>query len=144
MQGWFSPNLLRLLRTTKLTERPTLRSETIFSNWKLFKIDEKCFLFHLESSFRFDLLFWSSRKNGLIRKVRLISKFMTLQPEKQTIAIHKMSNVSLSKDNQPMKFIQLIEYKMKKMFLEKSFTKFEGETITRPFSKKSKLSISLD
>ena len=43
-----------------------------------------------------------------------------------------------------MKFSQLIEYKMKKMFLEKSFTKFEGETITRPFSKKSKLSISLD
>ena len=69
---------------------------------------------------------------------------MTLQPEKRTIAIHKMSNISLSKDNQPMKFSQLIEYKMKKMFLEKSFTKFEGETITRPFSKKSKLSISLD
>ena len=69
---------------------------------------------------------------------------MTLQPEKRTIAIHKMSNISLSKDNQPMKFSQLIEYKMKKMFLENSFTKFEGETITRPFSKKSKLSISLD
>ena len=69
---------------------------------------------------------------------------MTLQPEKRTIAIHKMSNISLSKDNQPMKFSQLIEYKMKKMFPEKSFTKFEGETITRPFSKKSKLRISLD
>ena len=69
---------------------------------------------------------------------------MTLQPEKRTIAIHKMSNISLSKDNQPMKFSQLIEYKMKKMFLEKSFTKFEGETITRPFSKKSKLSVSLE
>ena len=69
---------------------------------------------------------------------------MTLQPEKRTIAIHKMSNISLSKDNQPMKFSQLIEYKMKKLFLEKSFTKFEGEIITRPFSKKSKLRISLD
>ena len=27
-------------------------SETIFSNWKLFKTDEKCFLFHFKISFR--------------------------------------------------------------------------------------------
>ena len=33
---------------------------------------------------------------------------------------------------------------MRNMFLEKSFTKCGGETIPRPFSKKSKLSISLD
>ena len=26
-------------------------SETIFGNWKLFKSDEKCFLFYLESLF---------------------------------------------------------------------------------------------
>ena len=29
-----------------------LRSETIFSNWKPFKDDQKLFLSHLESSFR--------------------------------------------------------------------------------------------
>ena len=29
-----------------------LVSETIFANWKPFKNDEKCFLFHLKSSFR--------------------------------------------------------------------------------------------
>ena len=34
------------------TERRTQRSETIFDNWKPFKNDEKCFLFHLESPFR--------------------------------------------------------------------------------------------
>ena len=43
-----------------------------------------------------------------------------------------------------MKFGQLIECNMRNIFLEKSYTKCGGETIPRPFSKKSKLSISLD
>ena len=42
---------------------------------------------------------------------------MTLPPEKQIIAIH---------------------------ILQKSYTKYGRETISRPFSKKSKLSISVD
>ena len=37
-------------------------------------------------NFCFDFLFME--KNGLIRKIRLISNFMTSQPRKQTIAIH--------------------------------------------------------
>ena len=40
-----------------------------------------------------------------------------------------------------MKFGQLIEYNMRNIFPEKSYTKFVGETNLRPFSKKSKLSI---
>ena len=83
-------------------------------------------------------------KSGLIRKVRLISKFMTSQPGKQTIAIHILTNISRSKGNQTMKFGQLIEYDMRTIFLEKSFSKCGRETIPRPFSKKSKLIISLD
>ena len=43
-----------------------------------------------------------------------------------------------------MKFGQLIEYNTWKIFLKKSYTKCGGETIPRPFTKKSKLSISLD
>ena len=43
-----------------------------------------------------------------------------------------------------MKFGQLIECNMKNIFLEKSYTKCGGETGPRPFSKKLKLSISLD
>ena len=43
-----------------------------------------------------------------------------------------------------MKFGQLIEYNMRNIFLEKSYTKCDGETIPKPLSKKSKLSISLD
>ena len=42
-----------------------------------------------------------------------------------------------------MKFGQLIEYNMKKNVLEKSYTKYRGETIARHFSKKSNLSVSL-
>ena len=43
-----------------------------------------------------------------------------------------------------MKFSQLIEYNMRNISVEKSYTKCGGETIPRPLSEKSKLSISLD
>ena len=43
-----------------------------------------------------------------------------------------------------MKFGQLIEYNLRNISVEKSYTKYAGETIPRPLSKKSKLSISLD
>ena len=42
-----------------------------------------------------------------------------------------------------MKFGQLIEYNLKNIFLEKSQTKWGGETSSRPFSEKPKLSIYL-
>ena len=41
-----------------------------------------------------------------------------------------------------MKFGQLIEYNMRNIILEKSYTKYGGGTSTRPFSGKFKLSIS--
>ena len=40
-----------------------------------------------------------------------------------------------------MKFGQLIEYNMRNIFVEKSYTKCGRETIRRPFSKKTKLNI---
>ena len=43
-----------------------------------------------------------------------------------------------------MKFGHLIEYNMRNTFVEKSYTKYDRETIPRPFSKISKLSVSLD
>ena len=42
-----------------------------------------------------------------------------------------------------MKFGQLRECNMRNIFLEKSYTKCDGETSPRPFSEKLKLSISL-
>ena len=43
---------------------------------------------------------------------------MTLETGKQIIAIHVLPNISRSKDNQAMKFGQLIEYNMRNSFLE--------------------------
>ena len=43
-----------------------------------------------------------------------------------------------------MKYGQLTECNMKNIFLKKSYTKCGGETIPKPFSKWSKLSMSLD
>ena len=43
-----------------------------------------------------------------------------------------------------MTFGQLVECNMRNTFLEKSSTKYGGETSPRPFSEKLKLSISLD
>ena len=69
---------------------------------------------------------------------------MTAQPGKQIVAIQLLPNISISKSKQAMKCGKLIEYNMRNIFLEKSNKNCCGETNTRPFSEKSKLSISLD
>ena len=69
---------------------------------------------------------------------------MTSQPGQQTIVIHILPNISRNKGNQAMKFGQLIEYNKKNIFLNKSYTKCDGETSLRPFSGQLKLSISLN
>ena len=47
---------------------------------------------------------------------------MTSQPGEQTIAIHILPNMSRSKGNQAIKYGQLIEYYMKNIFVERSYT----------------------
>ena len=49
------------------------------------------------------------RKNGLIRKRRLISKFKTSQPGYLKTTIHMLPNISQSKGNQTMKCGQFID-----------------------------------
>ena len=68
-------------------------------------------------------------ENGLIRKIRLISKLMMSQLGKQTIAIHTIPNISRNKGNQTIKFGQLIECNMRNIFHEKLYTKYGGATI---------------
>ena len=82
--------------------------------------------------------------NSLIRKLRLISKFMTSQTGQTIITIHTLLNFSKSIDNQVMKFGQLIEYNMRNTFLQKSYTKWGGEDSFRSFYKNSKMGIFLD
>ena len=67
---------------------------------------------------------------------------MTSESGKQTIAMHILANISRSKGNQTMKFDQLTNLIL--VFLKKSYAKCGGEAILIPFSKKSKLSISLN
>ena len=69
---------------------------------------------------------------------------MMSKPGKQTIVIHILPNISRSKGNKIVKFGQLIEYNMRNIYLEKSYTKCGGETISSHFSKKPKLSTSPD
>ena len=58
---------------------------------------------------------------------------MISQPGKQTIAIHMLPYIQRNKDNQTIKFGQLIEYNMRNIFLEKSYTKCGGETSSKTF-----------
>ena len=65
------------------------------------------------------MIFWSCRKKDLIRKIKLTSKFMTSQPDLQSIAIHNLPNTSQNIDNKTMKFGQLMEYNKINYFLQK-------------------------
>ena len=69
---------------------------------------------------------------------------MSSQTRQQIIAIHIFSNISGGKYYQTMKFDHLIEYKMRNTFFKKSYAKYDGEAIPRPFYKRSQYSIYLD
>ena len=58
---------------------------------------------------------------------------MTSQHGEQTIVIQTLPNISKIKSSQTMKFGQLIEYNMRNIFPEKSYTKCGGELVPDPF-----------
>ena len=68
---------------------------------------------------------------------------MKSQPGKQTQCTYYIAQY-FKKRNQAIKFGQLIYNIIRHIFLEKLCTNGGGETIPRPFSKKSKLILSLD
>ena len=136
-------NESKLLKV-KLTGCKTLKSDFQLEEklpllqWKPFKNDEKCFLFYLKNSFLkiFKFLFWlfgHIEKNGLIRRMRLISKFTTSQAGWQTIGIHILPNISRGKGSRTMKFGQLIWYN-RNILLQKSCRKWGRRTSCRPAS----------
>ena len=72
------------------------------------------------------------QKNKLTSK-KVNFKSMPSQTGQQTITVH---NCPISKkNNQTIKFGQLIEYNMRNNFLEKSYTKCEGGANLGPFKK---------
>ena len=58
----------------------------------------------------------SRRKNGWIRKIRLILKFRTSQSGYKTIAIYILPNISRNKDNHTIKFGQFVDYNKRNIF----------------------------
>ena len=72
------------------------------------------------------------------RKLRLISKIMASQTGQWNITIHILPNISRSKGHQTMKFGQLIEHNMRNIFLEKSYTKCDGEAKPRAIYQNTK------
>ena len=62
-------------------------------------------------------LFVYVEKKGVIRKIRLFSKFTTSQ---STITIYILPNISRSNGKQTMKFGRIIEHNKRKDFLQKS------------------------
>ena len=70
--------------------------------------------------------------------------FDSIMNPKSKVWFGLLPNVWRIKGNQTMKFDPLIDYNVRNIFLEKSYTKCDRETSARPFSKKLKLSISLD
>ena len=71
---------------------------------------------------KFFFKFYGMQKNGFTRKIKLISKFITLQPGKQKSKGNKIID-------------QVIEYNMRNICLGKLYTKWGEETILRAFSK---------
>ena len=63
---------------------------------------------------------------------------------KQVITIHILTKIPITKGYQTMKIGQLIKYNMRNILFEKPYAKYGGKTSPQPFSKKSKLNISLD
>ena len=95
-------------------------------------IPQKLFLFlrYLNNCLDFLIM----QQNDLIKKIILISNFVTSQTGSQTMVIQIFLNISRSTDNQTMKFGQLIEFEIRNISLENSYTKCGGETSPRPFS----------
>ena len=76
-------------------------------------------------------LFEHVEKKTLIRKITLISKFMTSPPCQQRIRLHILLNISRIKGKQTMKFSQLIEYNHRNIFLQKSWRNWGRKSRSR-------------
>ena len=88
-----------------------------------FKMMKNAFYFTLKvlfvlKIFRFFVLTFGHVEKQLDQKDKVNFKICDVTNLKQTIAIHVLPNISRSKSNQTMIFGQLIEYKMRNIFLE--------------------------
>ena len=94
--------------------------------------------FFVLNIFKFLSWYFDYLDKQLDSKDKFNLKFCGAKFERQAITINTLPNMARSKSNQTMKFGQLIVYNMTNIFLEKSYTKRGGETISRLFSKNLK------
>ena len=82
------------------------------------------------------LHFWTQflimQKNGLVRKLWSVSKFIRSRTGQQIITIYMLPNISLSKGIHAMKFCLLIKFRMRNIFLQKSCRKWGRQISSRP------------
>ena len=89
--------------------------------------------------------FWSHVEKRLDKETNSNLKiFDVVDWKRNNYNAHIAQYLKKKRQSQTMKFGQLIEHNMVNIFLEKLYTKYGGEKGSRPFSKKSKLSIFLD
>ena len=109
----------------------------------LFIASQKLFSVSVYLSFCHDFLVMQKKrldKNDKVNfKIYDVTTWLT-----NNCNIYILPNISRGKGNQALKFGQLIKCNMRNIFVEKSCTKWAGETIPWPLPKKSKLSISLE
>ena len=79
--------------------------------------------------------FWDIAIFVFIRKLRLISKFMTSHVGQQIITIHILFNISSSQCNQAMKIGQLIEYNIRNIFIKNYTQNMVEKLVPDPFIK---------
>ena len=132
-RGWIS-NLRKFLRISfaklkswTFTFQKKKKEFFIWFNVSPLKLMKNVFYFILKAPFVLKI-FWLCRKNGLIRKIKLISKLMTSHPGTQAITMHILPNILRSKGNQTIKFGQLVEYNKGNVFLQKSCKNWCKET----------------
>ena len=94
----------------KVELSPSKKNYVICLTESLLKMMEKAFYFILKAVFILKIFKFSSRlfghvrKNGLIRKIRLTSKFIRSQSGLQTIATYILPDTSQNKENQAAAF----------------------------------------
>ena len=125
-----------MINSLKVGLSPCKKNLFICFNDSLSKIMKNAFYFILKALFVlkiFNFLSWlyGNVKNSLIRKIILISKFMTSQPVWQRITIHILYNILQSKSNQTMKSGQILKYNKENIFLQKSCRKRGTEASSR-------------
>ena len=97
---------------------------------------KNAFYFMLQALFvlkTFTFLFWlfDYVEKRLDKKGKFNSNFITSQTEQQIITIYILPNIWRTKDNQTMKFGQLIKYNVRNVFLQKLCRKWDRNTSSK-------------